>query len=62
MNLLLSAKRWGTPLPKSIVSLRGRKRHKVVAIALANKLARIAWAVVTKKEDFCPGKFASTAA
>jgi len=29
-----------------------RLHHNVLAIALANKLARIAWAVLTKGRDF----------
>ena len=30
----------------------GRAHHNVVVVALANKLARIAWAVLTKKEPY----------
>jgi transposase len=38
------------------VSLAGRKCYKVAAVALANKLARIAWAVLAKGQPFkeCP--------
>jgi transposase len=32
--------------------LEGRAHHNLVVVALANKLARIAWAVLTKKEPY----------
>jgi hypothetical protein len=32
--------------------LEGRAPHPVVVVALANTLARIAWAVLTKKEPY----------
>ena len=35
-----------------LTSLRGRKHRLVVAVALANKTARIAWAVMSKKEVY----------
>jgi transposase len=35
-----------------IEAARKRLHHNVVAIALANKLARIAWAVLNKERDF----------
>jgi hypothetical protein len=37
---------WLTQLP-------ARKQRKVVACALANKMARIGWAVMMRQEDFC---------
>lgn len=40
------------PLAAWIRSLLARRPKKVVAIALANKLARIAWAILSKKEDY----------
>jgi hypothetical protein len=30
----------------------GRKRRKVAAVALANKVARIAWAVMAREQAF----------
>jgi len=38
-----------------ITQLEKRVHRNVLVVALANKLARIAWAVLTKKEDYRPG-------
>ncbi|EWY37073.1 hypothetical protein N825_21750 [Skermanella stibiiresistens SB22] len=35
-----------------MAALLTRKPRLVAAVALANKIARIAWAVMSKKEDF----------
>ena len=35
-----------------VTQLLARKSTKVVAVAVANKIARIAWAVLTKKEIY----------
>jgi len=35
-----------------VTQLLARKPGKVVAVAIANKTARIAWAVLTKKESY----------
>ena len=35
-----------------IEATKKRMHHNVLAIALANKLARIAWAVLNKERDF----------
>jgi transposase len=35
-----------------LAALRARKPSKVVAVALANKLARIVWAIITTGEAF----------
>jgi transposase len=37
-----------------LVKLLAEKKRMVVACALANKMARIAWAVMTRQEDFRP--------
>jgi transposase len=37
-----------------LVKLLESKPRKLVAVALANKMARIAWAVMTRQEDFRP--------
>jgi hypothetical protein len=35
-----------------MIALRGRRPRLVVAVALANKTARIAWAIMTKKDSY----------
>jgi hypothetical protein len=35
-----------------VIELLGRRPAKVVAVALANKMARIAWAVLAKGEPY----------
>jgi transposase len=37
-----------------LAKLLGSKPRKLAAVALANKMARIAWAVMTRQEDFRP--------
>lgn len=37
-----------------LVKMLETKKRKVVAVALANKMARIAWAVMLRQEDFRP--------
>lgn len=43
-----------TPMANWIRKLLEKKPFRVVSVALANKLARIAWVVLTKKETFRP--------
>lgn len=43
-----------TPLARWIDQLKERSHGNVAAVAMANKLVRIAWAVLTKKEKFRP--------
>jgi transposase len=40
------------PLAEWIVAMRARKPERLVAVALANKLARIAWATMSTGERF----------
>jgi transposase len=35
-----------------IISLRGRKPRLVVAVALANKTARVAWAIMSRQDTY----------
>jgi transposase len=43
-----------TPLAVWVDQLKGRRHANVATVAMANKLARIAWAVLTRKERFNP--------
>jgi len=42
-------------LSRWIISLQARRHPNVVAVALANKMARMAWAMMTKGADYDPG-------
>ena len=42
------------PRSRWIQSLCGRRNKNIAAVALANKNARIVWALLTKKTDFLP--------
>ena len=46
-SIIKQAKR-GVPLPVWLTRLMARKPHKLVAVALANKNARIIWALLAK--------------
>jgi len=46
-SILKQAKR-GVPLPRWLTALLARKPYKVAAVALANKMARIIWALLAK--------------
>jgi transposase len=51
--VLIKPKSWERyGLKPWIEAARKRLHHNVLAIALANKLARIAWAVLNKKRNF----------
>lgn len=45
---VLKQARRGVPLPKWIVALMARRPFRVVAVALANKIARTIWALLVK--------------
>jgi len=45
-----------------LAQLTSRTHHNVAAVALANKLARIAWAVLAKNEQYRPAVLANAAA
>jgi transposase len=51
-SVLRFAREEGSAKTAWIRKLQARKPPRVVAIALANKMARIAWAVMTKKESY----------
>ena len=51
--MLIKPKSWERHgLKPWIEAAKKRLHHNVLAIALANKLARIAWAVLNKERDF----------
>jgi transposase len=43
-----------TGLSTWLAQLTSRTHHNVAIVALANKLARIAWAVLAKEEQYLP--------
>jgi transposase len=45
---ILKQARRGVQLPSWIISLMRRRPYKVVAVALANKIARTIWALLVK--------------
>lgn len=48
-----------TPLAKWVRKLMEKKPFRLVSVALANKLARIAWVVLTRKETYQPYKLSA---
>lgn len=46
------ARRWGTDKNPWLTQMLGRKPPMLVAVALANKIARIVWAVMTRNEEY----------
>jgi transposase len=44
-----------TPLANWARGLLSKKPFKLVAVALANKIARIAWVIMARNIDFQPG-------
>ena len=45
-----------------ILSLLARRHHNAVAVAVANRLARIAWAVLRHNRPYDPDRLAPAAA
>jgi len=43
-------------LARWVTNLQKRRHTNVVAVAMANKLARVAWIIMAKDEEFDPGK------
>lgn len=52
MTVVRWASRNGAPQGSWLARMLARKPRLLVATALANKMARMAWAIVTKKEDY----------
>ena len=53
-SLLRSLENKTTPLALWVQGLLARRSKRAVTVALANKLARIAWAIMAKGEDYKP--------
>jgi transposase len=54
-SVLISPRRERHGFDRWLAALEGRAHHNVVVVALANKLARIAWAVLTRQERYRTG-------
>ena len=52
MTVVSSAIRRGTTNDPWLARMLARKPRKLVAVALANRMARIVWALMTKKESY----------
>ncbi len=52
MTVVRSAVRRGAPAGSWLARMLARKPRMLVAVALANRMARIAWALMTKKEVY----------
>jgi len=51
---IIKLARRGLKMPRWIESLMLRRPIKVISVALANKIARSIWAVLTKEESYRP--------
>ena len=57
------AEQWNSAAGTWMRDLLARRPARLATVALANKVARIAWAVMTRKEDYRPhGHVAAVAA
>jgi len=50
--VLRFARKNKSPTTQWAIGLLARKPYKLVAVALANKMARVVWALLTKSEEF----------
>ena len=56
MSVVRNAARRGETTDPWLASMLARKPRMLVAVALANRMARITWALTTKKENYrAPG-------
>ena len=56
LSVIRRAKQLGYTRHPWLVSLLGRRSVKIAAVALANKIARIAWAMMSRNEKFEPSR------
>ena len=59
MAVIQQAARRGAPEGSWLARMLARKPKMVVAVALANRMARIAWAVMMRKESYRASELAS---
>ncbi len=53
-SMVYRAEQWNSATGNWIVGVLRRRPARLATVALANKMARIAWAVMTRKEVSCP--------
>jgi transposase len=53
-SMVYRAEQWNSSAGKWIVGVLHRRPVRLATVALANKMARIAWAVITRKEAYHP--------
>ena len=56
LSVIRRAKQVGYTRHPWLVRILARRSTKIAAIALANKIARIAWAMMTRNETFQPSR------
>ena len=60
LSVIRRAKQLGTTRHPWLVGLLERRSTKIAAVALANKIARIAWAMMARNESFNPSRLSAT--
>ena len=53
-SMVYRAERWNTVVGSWVRAALMRRPTRLVTVALANKMARVAWALMTRQEDYCP--------
>jgi transposase len=59
LSVIRRAKQLGYTRHPWLVALLARRSSKIAAVALANKIARIAWAMMARKESYQPSRLSS---
>ena len=60
-SMVRRAEHWRSTLGQWVRSALSRRPTRLVTVALANKMARIAWALMTRNEIYRPGGHMSAA-
>ncbi len=61
-SMVYRAQQWNSAVGAWLRGVLERRPARLASVALANKMARIAWALMTRNEVYCPKGTASTAA